>query len=269
MGKMKLSLLDFGELTADPGWFLEANGAWTFSGGFPSKEVRHLQMVGAAIEHPKHGLILYEVGPVATWKEMWPAPVQQVFAVTKYGDENHLDAQLNRLGYSLSDVKGIIIGHMHLDHAGGIEHFRGTQVPIYAHEEEIKYSFYAIATKEDFGAYLPHYIDWSFNWVPIHADQLEIFEGITLHRTPGHTPGLMAIQVDLKDAGTFVLTSDTFFFEENYNPPHAPGWLIRDMMGWRYSLELIKSIEERKQAKVIFGHDIKVFQKYAAEKTYD
>ena len=66
MSKMKFSLLDFGELTADQGWFLEASGTWTLSGGYPTKEVRHLQMLGAAIDHPKHGLILYEVGPVAT-----------------------------------------------------------------------------------------------------------------------------------------------------------------------------------------------------------
>ena len=237
---MKLSLLDFGELTADPGWFFEARGAWTLSSGFPVKEVRHLQMLGAAIEHPKHGLILYEVGPAANWKDLWPAPVQQVFAVTKYGDENHLDAQLKKLGYSFSDVKAIIIGHMHLDHAGGIEHYRGTQMPIYVHEDELKYAFYAIATKEDFGAYLPHYIDWSFNWKAIAATNFELFEGITVHRTPGHTPGLMAMQVDLKDAGTFIFTSDTFFFEENYAGP-APGWLIRDMDGWRYSLQLVQN----------------------------
>lgn len=268
MSKMKLSLLDFGELTADQGWFLEASGAWTLGGGYPTKEVRHLKMLGAAIEHPKHGLILYEVGPVTTWKEMWPAPVQQVFAVTKYGKENHLDNQLKKLGYELSDVKGIIIGHMHLDHAGGIEHFRGTQVPIYAHEDEIKYAFYAVATKEDFGAYLPHYIDATFNWKAIHGNEFEIFEGITVHKTPGHTPGLMAIQVDLKDAGTFILTSDTFFFGENYYEGHAPGWLIRDMAGWRYSLQLIQNLQLRKNANVIFGHDIEVFNRFATEKTY-
>jgi len=264
---MKLSLLDFGELTADPGWFCEGQGAWTFSNGFPVKKPRHLKMIGAAIEHPKHGLILYEVGPAPNWKELWPAPVQQVFAVTQYGDENHLDIQLHNLGYSLSDVKAIIIGHMHLDHAGGIEHYRGTQIPIYVHEDELKYAFYAIATKEDFGAYLPHYIDWSFNWKVIRSKEFELFEGITLHWTPGHTPGLMAIQVDLKDAGTFVLTSDTFFFEENFNGT-APGWLIRDMQAWRYSLQLVHRLQTIKSANVIFGHDPEVFKRFAREKVY-
>ena len=96
---------------------------------------------------------------------------------------------------------------------------------------------------------------------------MSLFEGITVHRTPGHTPGLMALQVDLKEAGTFIFTSDTFFFEENYAGA-APGWLIRDMDGWRYSLQLVQNLQLLKSANVIFGHDIEVFKRFAAEKFY-
>lgn len=44
------------------------------------------------------------------------------------------------------------MGHLHLDHAGGLENFAGTDVPIYVHEAELKHAFYSIASKSDIGA---------------------------------------------------------------------------------------------------------------------
>ena len=32
-------------------------------------------------------------------------------------------------GNNIRDVKAIIMGHLHLDHAGGLEHFLGTNIP--------------------------------------------------------------------------------------------------------------------------------------------
>lgn len=46
------------------------------------------------------------------------------------------------------------MGHLHLDHAGGLEHFRNTSVPIYVHEEEFKHACWAAGTNSDGGLYL-------------------------------------------------------------------------------------------------------------------
>lgn len=43
------------------------------------------------------------------------------------------------------------MGHLHLDHGGGLEYFYGTDVPIYVHELEIKHAFYSVATGSDLG----------------------------------------------------------------------------------------------------------------------
>jgi len=40
-----------------------------------------------------------------------------------------------------------------LDHAGGLEYFRGTDVPVYVHEIELKNAFYSVASKVDIGMY--------------------------------------------------------------------------------------------------------------------
>ena len=266
---MKLRLLDFGGLTADQGWFIEGAGASTHTAQAPETIRRDLKMMGVLIEHPKNGVILYEVGPAANYRDLWPEPVQDVFPITSYSDENHLDKQLEKAGYTLKDVSAIIIGHMHLDHAGGLELFRGTEVPVYVHETELKYAFYAVATKQDFGAYIPHYIDPSFNWKAIHGPEAELFDGITVYLTPGHTPGLMALKADTKNADPFIFTSDTFFFKENYQDESPPGWLIRDMSGWWESLRKIQTLAARSNANIVFGHDYDVFAEYTKETYYD
>jgi glyoxylase-like metal-dependent hydrolase (beta-lactamase superfamily II) len=266
---MKLRLLDFGQLTADQGWFIEGAGTSLVSNQTPEVVRKNLKMIGVLVEHPKNGVILYELGPAPNYKDFWPEPLLDVFPISCCTEENHLDKQLEKAGYSIKDVSAIIIGHMHLDHAGGLELFRGTQVPVYAHEEELKYAFYAIATKQDFGPYLPHYIDSAFNWKAVHGPEVELFPGITLYHTPGHTPGLMAMKVDLKNAGSFVFTSDTFFFKENYLQPSPPGWLVRDMSAWWRSLAKIQTLVNRNDAHIVYGHDTDVFAEYTKEAFYD
>ena len=259
---MKLRLMDFGALTADEGWVFEAGGVSTLSNNDPKSLRRDYHMSGALIEHPKHGLILYEVGPAPTWAELWPEPVKEVFGITRYAEENRLDNILKQAGYTVNDVNAIIIGHMHLDHAGGLELFRGLDVPVYVHEDEIKYSFYAIATKQDFGAYLPHYIDSSFNFKPVYGDECELFDGITLYKTPGHTPGTMSMKADLGDGQSFLFTSDTMFFKENFFDEQPTGWLTRDMGAWWRSLAKLKNVAARNDATVILGHDGDIFQEH-------
>lgn len=51
------------------------------------------------------------------------------------------------------------MGHSHLDHAGGPEHFIGTDVPIYVHKEEFKHACWAVRTEADLGVYLPDYMN--------------------------------------------------------------------------------------------------------------
>ncbi len=257
---MKLYILDFGTLSAELGWFFEAGNVATLSQKSPTHEWRTLKMIGVLIHHPKDGLILYEVGPAPNWKEIWPKMVQEVFPIIEYSDSNRLDVILSRIGYSIKDISAIIIGHAHLDHAGGLEYFRNTNIPIYIHEEELKYMFYAVATKEDYGAYLPHYVDPSFNWKAIHEPEIELFDNIILYHVPGHTPGTMAMRVDLKKDGTFLFTTDLAFFKENFEEERPQGWLLRDMKAWRKSIKKMKAIAKKYNAKVIPGHDAEVFK---------
>jgi glyoxylase-like metal-dependent hydrolase (beta-lactamase superfamily II) len=43
------------------------------------------------------------------------------------------------------------MGHLHLDHAGGLTYFKGTDVPIWVHELELKHAYFSVLTKTDLG----------------------------------------------------------------------------------------------------------------------
>jgi glyoxylase-like metal-dependent hydrolase (beta-lactamase superfamily II) len=85
-----------------------------------------------------------------------------------------------------------VISHLHLDHAGGLEFFRDRDVPIYVHADELKNAFYGVATGQDLGAYLPHYMDFSFNWQPLYGDHIGCLTACTFTDSRGHTPALLA-----------------------------------------------------------------------------
>lgn len=108
-------------------------------------------MISVLISHPTEGLLLYETGAGRDYPDVWGPQLSDVFARVHYSQDHELDAAIAKTGHSIKDVKGVILGHLHLDHAGGLEHFRGTNVPIYVHEKELKNAFYSVASKTDLG----------------------------------------------------------------------------------------------------------------------
>lgn len=49
--------------------------------------------------------------------------MSDIFCRVKYEPKHELDAQIEATGHKVEDIKKIIIGHLHLDHAGGLDLF--------------------------------------------------------------------------------------------------------------------------------------------------
>jgi glyoxylase-like metal-dependent hydrolase (beta-lactamase superfamily II) len=211
-------------------------------------------MLSYLIEHPTEGLILFETGAGENYPEVNGPQANDVFPRVEYDDSMSLSNQIACTGHHIKDIKMVIIGHLHLDHSGGLEHFRNTGVPVYVHELELKHAFYSVATKSDLGVYLPHYLNFDINWVPFHGSYYEIAPGLNLHHSPGHTPGLCILQVNLKKSGTWIFTSDQYHVKENFQDNVPQGWLARDHDAWVRSHQMIKGLKRRTGAKVILGH---------------
>ena len=119
----------------------------------PTNKRRQLVFIAALIEHPTEGLLLYETGGGKDYPEVWGPQLSDVFAQVDHVVDHDLDSAIAKTGHDIKDVKAILMGHLHIDHAGGLKHFVGTDVPIYVHEEELKNAFYSITTKNDIGTY--------------------------------------------------------------------------------------------------------------------
>ena len=65
-------------------------------------------------------------------------------------------------GRTTTDAGYSILGHMHLDHAGGLDQFLDrTDIEIWVHDKELRSAFWSVATGADVGVYLDHYMNVS------------------------------------------------------------------------------------------------------------
>ena len=269
--KSKISLLDLGRLDVDDGFFIRGGTAAVQSNPHPSYDRRRVAVVAAVIEHPQAGPILFETGCAQNAQEEWPEPAWEAFPRNVYHHEHHLGNALAAAGYGIGDIRAVVIGHLHLDHAGGLEKFAGRDVPIYAHELEIKEHYYAVATKEDIGAYLPAYLNWQLNWQPLHREETELFDGLTVRHMPGHTPGLITMQVETQNSGHFILTSDLYHVRDVFEQDGlTQGWLGRDSHNWHRSHRWMKQLQHRYNATMVYGHDATVLEELIQQaRTFD
>lgn len=142
---------------------------------------------------------------------------------------------------------------------------------VYVHEEEFKHAIWAVATKADAGLYLADYLDiTNLNWKTFSEDHFDLFQGITLHLTPGHTPGLCIMQVNLDKDGTFIFTTDQYIVKENFLLRQPLGWLARQHTEWVRSCNSVERLQRLFNAKLIFGHDYEVADEFIkARKFYE
>ncbi|KAJ5146534.1 uncharacterized protein N7515_001098 [Penicillium bovifimosum] len=265
----KMHILNFGTLQADESWILRGANSSTLKNPNPVNKRRDLILLSALIEYPGVGLILYDTGCAEDLEVKWPAPATDIFPRVEYSDNHRLPNAIKATGNDIKDVKAVIVSHLHLDHAGGLEHFVNTDVPIYVHEEEFKHACWAVATGADLGTYLGHYMLLEeLKWNTFTESQFDLFQGIILHHSPGHSPGLCIMQVNLANDGTFFWTSDQFHVAENYELGQPQGGLARDHTAWYRSLNMIRRLQRLYNARIVYGHDMNLARKLINEKPY-
>ena len=143
------------------------------------------------------------------------------------------------------------MSHLHFDHAGNVAMFKDsdTRLVCSAKEKEFAFGFDGLFT----GAHLKtDYETLDFETV---SGDTEFLPGVTLLEAPGHTPGELAMQVDLPDTGTMIFTSDAVYMGDSYGPPATPAAIVNDLNAWYSSVEKLRDLAERTNAQVVFGHD--------------
>lgn len=153
------------------GW-LECDEAFVVRGGNTSlksaeneaflNKRRQLPMYCILIDHPHEGLILWETGCGKDYPQLWGPALSDIFARVQYEPRHELPAAVEATGHKIENIKKIIIGQLHLDHAGGLDQFFDWKdVEVWVHEKEFNSAFWSVATGADAGVYLEHYLKLS------------------------------------------------------------------------------------------------------------
>jgi len=158
--------------------------------------------------------------------------------------------RLKELNLNISDIKTVILTHLHWDHTGGLRFF--THCPVIIQKTEYRFAF----NPDSFvsSQYMQNHIPFSLDYHILEGDQI-IVPGISVIRTPGHTPGHQSILVRLASGASYILSGDAISVEENLTLkiPSSNSWNAQQAMESIYRLEHLSYLLE---AKIIHSHDL-------------
>lgn len=135
--------------------------------------------------------------------------------------------QLRELKLSPGDITYVAVSHAHFDHAGQVNDFPNATLILQRAE---------LAAIADTRVAAEHYIQadlfkthidgTTLKRVKLVDGDVDLFGDGALKtiQTPGHTPGSMALLVQLKNAGPYILSGDQWHFTENRVRNQVPIW---------------------------------------------
>ncbi|MFB6075401.1 MAG: N-acyl homoserine lactonase family protein [Haloarculaceae archaeon] len=243
--------------TIESDWNAHIEGHTTATASDPSPATSRVAtpVYNLVIEHPE-ATILWDTGShPAAGDGHWPASLYDAFEHAD-ADEYPLPDALAAAGYDLADVDCVVQSHLHVDHAGGLYHFAGTDTPVFVHEEELEFAYLSAVTDAGGGGYVQADFDHDLHWRVVSRKRTEFFEDLEFLHLPGHSPGLLGLLVHLDDAGTVLFAGDQFDVAANHEDGRPPGGsLLWDRQRWEASRRWVADLERRHDATVVYGHD--------------
>lgn len=249
----KLHVLDCGSMSCDLTWLLLKPGRSIRPRTEKDKPTEWYPCTTHAVlvETPE-GTLLWDTSCPRDWETRWePTGLQEFFPYERVTEEQYLDARLGQIEVAPESIDYVVLSHLHFDHAGNVKMFEGTGARLVCNSKEKEWAFGFDGLFN--GAHLKtDYQDADFETV---TGDVEFLPGVTLIEAPGHTPGTMAMQVELPETGTMIFTSDAIYMGDSYGPPTTPAAIVNDLSAFYESVEKIRGLAEKTDATVVFGHD--------------
>jgi N-acyl homoserine lactone hydrolase len=188
--------------------------------------------IAYVIEHPD-GRILWETGISAKAAEEWPVEWQQMIDLSTVPPEACLETRLKELALGPDDFRWVVMGHLHLDHAGGLRIFADADAEIVVHEDEYNHVQAMQSDAENFYAKADFAFMDGVKPTTLSGNTTELTRDVRLVSFPGHTPGQMG----------------------SYGPPAVGSPIVWDADRWRSSVETVRKVATEHEALIFPGHD--------------
>lgn len=219
------------------------------------------------LKHPK-GVVVFDSGNnvaisdgTDNCKKYWSAGNCD-FLKPSQKRSDVIDMQLKKLGLSVNDVKVLITSHTHLDHAGNMGMF-----PKAIHVVQKKEMYQGwwpekFQGREVNGSFVLADINAArdYNYLELDGDYDLFGDGtVQVISTPGHTIGHQSVKVKLPKAGTFILSQDAIWMQENLEG-YVAG-LNFSVQAYTSTVNKLKMMADLEGAKILMAHDAPQFGK--------
>lgn len=157
-------------------------------------------------------------------------------------ERNLPEAQLALAGVAPADIDLLIMTHTHIDHVGGIADFPGCPILMSRAERALDRPLY-------WGTVKP--LTWPDREYLLLDEDTEIGPGIRILHVPGHAPGQLAVEVDLPETGTVLITGDAISRPAEIEEGFEGSW---DVAQARESGARLMLRARDQDAFIIYGH---------------
>jgi N-acyl homoserine lactone hydrolase len=167
--------------------------------------------------------------------------------------------RLQALGVRPEDIDILILTHLHWDHASNIHLFPKARVIV--QREELRYAAAPLDPHRLPYQSIPPWPQSLGRFEVIDGDK-EIAEGVSVHLTPGHTPGLQGVAVRAPGARYFIAGDNVPLMEnwnakEKYGAAHWPNGIHVDLEVFFKTLRRIEGLGDI----ILPGHDWSVLER--------
>ncbi|MBI1258469.1 MAG: MBL fold metallo-hydrolase [Chloroflexi bacterium] len=165
--------------------------------------------------------------------------------------EKNVVEQLALIGLQPSDIDIVICTHFDSDHAGRLENFRHAPFVVQRTHYDNALS------NPRFGFTRAQWDDPAQNYRFVDGD-VELFPGVELIETSGHTTGHQSVLLHLPESGAVLLAIDAVTTETGFVRDRQPSPMYEDEdpVTARVSTHKLLDLAEREHVSLsIFGHD--------------
>ena len=221
-----------------------------------------LPIYAFAIEHPE-GVIVVDTGEDAraskrSYFDRWH-PGVRAFREWVEPDQE-IGPQLRRLGITPSDVRWVVMTHLHTDHAGGLHHFPDNEILVSRAELEFGSGLRGrlrgyVANKHWPNWFDPTAVELEPEPFGPFPESLRLTEAgdVALVPLPGHTPGQIGVLVDEGDHTVFIGGDSSY--TQDLMLQGKPDGVGADEEAERLTHERIRAFAEARPTVYLVAHD--------------